>query len=56
MPGPPGRVHGYSPLVMHGDMSWFSMWNHSEFRIFRHPVWSGLELGSSTIVTIEEKN
>ena len=40
--------HGYSHLSGMEMMSWFSKWYHSELRELRYPLWSGLELCSSS--------
>ena len=46
---------GYSHLSGIEMMSSFSMWNHSEFREARYPVWSGLELCSSSQLSPSKK-
>src|SRR4030095_767991 len=47
--------HGYSHLSGMEMMSSLSMWNHSEFREFRYPVWSGLDLCSSSQLSPSKK-
>ena len=46
---------GYSHLSGMEMMSSFSMWNHSEFRALRYPVWSGLEWCSSSQLSPSKK-
>src|ERR1700757_2959101 len=46
---------GYSHLSGMEMMSRFSMWNHSEFREFRYPVWSGFERCSSSQLSPSKK-
>jgi len=46
---------GYSHLSGMEMMSSFSMWNHSEFREFRYPRWSGLEWCSSNQLSPSKK-
>src|SRR5512136_2942353 len=46
---------GYSHLSGMEMTSSFSIWNHSEFRAFRYPVWRGLEWCSSSQLSPSKK-
>src|SRR6187401_295480 len=46
---------GYSHLSGIEMMSALNMWYHSEFRALRYPVWSGLELCSSSQLSPSKK-